>query len=104
MAFEDGCVEATIENNGEMDGDEIAFVFSHTESTDSPPNPSLVGFTREGIKKGEEKRMRIPLSPEAFTLVNEEGVRYKKKGLWTLSVGGGNPKSGKNIEIKVEIK
>ncbi len=104
VAFEDGCVEATIENNGEMDGDEIAFVFSHIESPDSPPNPSLVGFTREGIKKGEEKRMRIPLSPEAFTLVNEEGVRYKKKGLWTLSVGGGNPKSGKNIEIKVEIK
>ena len=87
-----------------MDGDEISFVFAHTLSPDSPPNPSLVGFTRTGIKRGESKVVSIDLGKEAFTLVNEKGERYTKAGLWTLSIGGRKPKKGKNREINIKVE
>ena len=102
--YKDGKVEVEVKNEGDMDGDEISFVFAHTLSPDSPPNPSLVGFTRTGIKRGESKVVSIDLGKEAFTLVNEKGERYTKAGLWTLSIGGSNPKKGKNREINIKVE
>lgn len=102
--YKDGKVEVEVKNEGDMDGDEISFVFAHTISSDSPPNPSLVGFIRSTLKKGESKVITIPLNKEAFTLVNEKGERYTKAGLWTLSIGGSNPKKGKNREINIKVE
>ena len=103
-SYRDGKVEVCVSNTGETDGDEITFVFAHTDSPDSPPNPSLVGFARNTVEKGKSMNIVITLSDEAFTLVSEKGERYEKKGPWTLSVGGSNPKKGKNRELTVDIR
>lgn len=76
-----------IENTGEFAGDEVSLIFAKTESDDSPPNSSLVGFSRTHLERGESSRVLIKLSDEAFTLVNADGIRYEKKGKWTLRVG-----------------
>ncbi len=96
--YRDGFVEVDVENTGCLSGDEISFVFVHTEHRDCPPNPSLQGFTRTHLECGEKKRVRIKLSPEAFTLVDDEGHRYEGKGLWTLYVGG-----RRDAEIQIVI-
>ncbi len=76
-----------IANTGGRDGDEVTLVFAKTESEDSPSNSSLVGFIRTHLKAGESERALIELSDEAFTLVNDEGERYEKKGKWILRIG-----------------
>lgn len=102
--YKEGKVEVEVSNQGKMDGEEITFVFAHTSSPDSPPNPTLVGFGRNKINSGEKRTVEIALSDEAFTLVNERGERYVKKGLWTLFVGGTNPKKEKTLEINIEVE
>lgn len=96
--YEDGYVSVDVENTGNVPGDEISFVFAHTDSPDSPPNSSLIGFTRSHLETGEKKRLRINLSSESFTLVDDDGLRYEKKGQWNLTVGG-----RQNSDISLEI-
>ncbi len=98
-AYRDGRVEVDVTNTGTMDGDEITFVFAHIQSHDSPPNPSLAGFARTHLERGETKRVTVKLSSEAFTLVDDDGMRYEKKGIWSLFVGG---KQNSDIELKID--
>ena len=103
-SFRDGRVEVDVSNTGAMDGEEISFVFVHTDSPDAPPNPSLAGFARTRIEKGKTGRVVITLSDEAFTLVDRNGRRYEHKGIWTLSVGGSNPGTGQNRTLIIEVQ
>lgn len=91
-------VSVLIENTGNWDSDEITLVFAKTESEDSPPNSSLVGFSKTHLERGETKRVLIKLSDESFTLVNDDGRRYEKMGKWMLRVG-----NARDTIMKIEI-
>jgi len=56
-----------------------------------PTNPILCGFLRAALAPGEEKTFRIPIAPEAFTVVNEKGDRIPGTGPWQLYAHTGQP-------------
>ena len=88
--FEGGAVSVTIRNEGEYEAEEIAQVYVKADSPHAPRNPRLAGFARAAIKAGEEKRVRIPLDSELFTVINEEGNKEKAASA-ALYVGGSQP-------------
>ena len=60
-------------------------------SPDAPVNPILCGFSRISVAPGESKWVRVPIDPEALTVVNQEGKRVAGSGAWKLYAGFGQP-------------
>lgn len=84
----DNSVTFTLSNVGELDGDEISFVWCRTESKDFPVNPKLCGFTRSHIKAGDQKMVTIKLDERFMTLVSDDGKRYVQHGKWHIYIAG----------------
>lgn len=103
----DGAVTVTVKNAGKMCADEVAQVYVKCDSADAPLHPVLCGFKRVHIQAGEEAKITIPLSGNAFTVVNEKGQRIPCEKA-VLFVGGSQPDersaqlTGKEC-LKIEI-
>ena len=81
-----------VKNNGPVDADEVIELYLHDEvSPHAPPNPILCGFQRIHLRNGEETAIRVPISPTAFTVVDEDGRRKKGSGRWRIYAGFGGP-------------
>ena len=81
-----------MKNEGAVETDEVLELYLHDEvSPLAPPNPVLCGFRRIRLKAGEEKEVSLPIDPNAFTVVDEEGNRIPGSGKWTLYAGFGGP-------------
>ena len=87
-SYFDKSVSFMLSNKGGMDGEEISFCFIGCSDHDAPLNPRLCGFTRTYLEVGESKWVTIKLDEDLFTLVNDKGERYERKGEWELFVGG----------------
>lgn len=85
-------IEITIENIGEVDGDEIIQVYiKDLESIHAVKNYSLCAFKRVSLKAGEKKTVHLTVGTKAFEAVDEEGNRYIDGKLFKLYVGGSQP-------------
>ncbi len=83
-----------VKNEGGMDAEEVIELYVHDEvSPCAPPNPVLCGFLRIRLKAGEEQVFSLPIDPNAFTVVDEEGNRIPGSGTWKLYAGFGAPDS-----------
>lgn len=71
--------------------DVLQLYIKDTGSAYAPTNPILCGFRRVFLAPGEEKTVRIPIAPDAFTVVNEEGKRIPGAGPWQLYSHIGQP-------------
>lgn len=92
IAYSAGVLSATVQNGGSMTADEVVQAYIQPEGSPlAPPNPSLCGFTRISLAAGASKRVEIPIAPEAFTTVNEAGVRVRDAKAFTLYIGGSQP-------------
>ncbi len=81
-----------VKNTGAVDTDEVVELYLHDElSPLAPPNPILCGFQRVRLKAGEEAVVRVPINPDAFTVVDDDGKRIPGSGKWTLYAGFGAP-------------
>ena len=97
--LKDGQIEATVENKGEFDTEEVVQVYIRCEDSQfAPPNPQLCGFKRVFVKAKESVSVEIPISPRAYTVVDEEGNRFTPGGAYTLYVGLGQP-DGRTEEL-----
>jgi len=82
----------TAVNKGSIATEEVLQLYIRdTGSADAPTNPILCGFLRAALAPGEEKTFRIPIAPEAFTVVNEKGDRIPGTGPWQLYAHTGQP-------------
>jgi len=82
----------TAVNKGSIATEEVLQLYIRdTGSADAPTNPILCGFLRAALAPGEEKTVRIPIAPEAFTVVNEKGDRIPGTGPWQLYAHTGQP-------------
>ena len=91
-AYENGAVSVTVKNTGDMDGGEVVEVYVRPlHSAFAAPNPSLCAFARIELKKGEEKRVSLPIRESAFEVVNDDGERVRDTGEFVLYVGGSQP-------------
>ena len=81
-----------VKNTGERATDEVIELYLHDEGSPlAPPNPVLCGFRRVRLEAGEEREFTVPIHPDAFTVVTEQGARVPGSGNWTLYAGFGAP-------------
>lgn len=102
-------LQAAAENTGDMAADEIVQVYVKCkDSAYAAKNPSLCAFTRVHLEAGEKAEVEIPVSPQAFTVVDEEGIRKVGGKEFVFYVGCSQPDE-KSVEllgcspVKVEI-
>ena len=81
-----------VENRGTVATEEVVQLYIRDQlSPDTPVNPILGGFSRISLAPGESKWVRVPIDPEALTVVNQEGKRVAGSGAWKLYAGFGQP-------------
>lgn len=74
MNGEDFTIWVEAENTGKMETDDVIQIYvKNTDSAFAPRNPALCAFQRIHLKAGEKKKIRIPVSKEAFCVVDKNG-------------------------------
>jgi beta-glucosidase len=84
-------VEVDVKNTGKRDGDEVAELYISFPKLPGAPLHALRGFTRFHLKAGEQKHVKLTLSPRDLSYVNEAGDRFVSTGDYLITVGGGQP-------------
>ncbi len=84
-------VEVDLKNTGKRDGDEVAELYISFPKLPGTPLKALRGFTRINLKAGEQKHVKLTLSPRDLSYVNEAGDRFVSAGDYLITVGGGQP-------------
>jgi beta-glucosidase len=87
-------VEVDVKNTGKRDGDEVAELYISFPKLPGAPLKALRGFSRVHVKAGEQKHVKLTLSPRDLSYVNEAGDRFVSTGDYLITVGGGQPGSG----------
>jgi len=87
-------VEVDIKNAGKRDGDEVAELYISFPKLPGAPLRALRGFARVHLKAGEQKHVKLTLSPRDLSFVNEAGDRFVSTGDYLITVGGGQPGTG----------
>ena len=78
-------VSVRVVNKGEATEDVLQIYIHDEEYPGAVPNPSLCGFKRVRLEKGESREVTIPIRLRAFTSVDERGkreVRSRKFRIW----------------------
>ncbi len=86
-------VEVDVKNNGSRDGDEVVELYINFPKLEGAPLRALRGFTRVHLKAGEQKHVKLTLSPRDLSYVNEAGDRFVSTGDYVITVGGGQPQT-----------
>ena len=96
-------VSIDVKNTGKFDGEEVVQIYvSNKTATSVVPIVALKGFQRVSLKKGEQKTVRLTLTPEDFSVTNSDARQIEEPGTFEISVGGGQP--GKNsIQKSIRI-
>jgi beta-glucosidase len=96
-----------VKNTGTVGGDEVVQVYiSCLSAPVKVPLRSLAEFKRIHLAPNESKKVVLVISPNAFSLVNENGERINQPGQFEISVGGGQPdvKVGKIMQQVLKTK
>lgn len=92
-------IKAIVQNEGNVDTQEVIQVYvKNIDSPDAVKNPELCGFLRIYLKSGENKKIKIPISPNAFSVVNEKGERKEDGNNFEFYVGCSQPDE-KSIQL-----
>ena len=84
--------EVDVKNTGKREGDEVVELYiSFPPKMAGAPLKALRGFTRVHLKEGEQKHVKLTLSPRDLSYVNEAGDRFVSAGDYLITVGGGQP-------------
>ncbi len=84
-------VEVDVKNTGNCDGDDVAELYISFPKLPGVPLRALRGFSRVHLKAGEQKHVKLTLSPRDLSYVNEAGDRFVSAGDYLITVGGGQP-------------
>ena len=94
LAFDPQKLElsVSVRNGGNMECEEVVEAYIRDLDTKSHGlRWNLCAFGRVLLRPGEEKRVKLPLSAEAFTTVSDRGVRQKRGKHFRFWVGGSQP-------------
>ena len=69
---------------------------SNKTSTGHIPIRALKAFKRVYVKAGETKTVNLSITPDAFSIINDDNKRVIVHGKFEVSVGGGQP----DVKIK----
>lgn len=92
-------LQAKAENTGVMAVDEVIQIYVKCLDSDyAAKNPSLCAFARVHLEAGEKVEVEIPVSPQAFTVVDDEGIRKVDGREFAFYVGCSQPDE-KSVEL-----
>lgn len=111
-AFDGEKVTAVVVNEGQYDTDEIVQVYIKCDSSEyAVPNPQLCAYKRVSVKAGATASVELQVAPRAFTVVDEQGIRFVPGGNYKLYVGCGQPNKrteeltgARSIALDFELK
>ncbi len=78
-------------NPGSSPVQDVVQVYVKAESPYAVPNGRLCGFARVCVGAGERVQIQVPLDPDVFTVIDEEGKKLSPGGNFRFSVGFGQP-------------
>jgi beta-glucosidase len=84
-------LSVNVKNTGSMAGDEVVQVYVSNKTLGGRiPLRALKGFKRIHLQAGESKTVEFLLNEDAFTIRDENNQKIVK-GMYEISVGGGQP-------------
>jgi beta-glucosidase len=86
--------EVTVTNTGKLEGDEVAQLYLTFPNRPGAPLRALRGFRRIHLKPGESQTIRFELKDRDLSMVTEAGEPIIAEGKYSISIGGGQPKTG----------
>jgi beta-glucosidase len=92
--------EVTVTNTGQRAGDEVAQLYLSFPNIPGAPLRALRAFQRVHLNAGASQRLRFELQPRDLSMVTEDGVPIVAEGVYTVSVGGGQPNTGVQVLTK----
>lgn len=87
-------VNVDVENTSQREGDEVAQLYLNFPALPDAPLSALRGFERIHLAAGEVRHVHMTLNPRDLSVVKENGDRVVAEGLYRVSVGGGQPRTG----------
>ncbi len=88
-------VTVDVRNTGRRAGDEVAELYVTPPPVPGAPRRALRGFERVRLARGKTKRLRFTLGPRDLSFVTPDGGRRVSAGTYRISVGGGQPGTGR---------
>jgi beta-glucosidase len=86
-------VGVTVTNTGKLAGDEVVQLYLKFPGVPGAPNLALRAFRRVHMTPGSSRKVEFALSPRDLSMVTEAGDIIVAAGTYTVSVGGGQPKT-----------
>ncbi|HWR14995.1 MAG TPA: glycoside hydrolase family 3 C-terminal domain-containing protein [Terriglobales bacterium] len=80
-----------VKNSGTRAGDEVVQIYTRLLTKDGSHRPALKSFARVHLKPGEQRWVKVQLSPRDLSLVGETGARQVLPGTYELYAGGCQP-------------
>ena len=85
-------VEVTLSNDGDTDIDETVQLYHSSPAAGvTAPQSQLVAFSREHMKAGEKRTVKLQVPVERLETVQEDGTRTLLKGTHTLHIASAAP-------------
>ena len=85
-------VEFTLSNDGTSDVDETVQLYHSSPAAGvTAPQSQLVTFSREHLKAGEKRTVRMEIPVERLSTVQEDGTKKLLQGTHTLHVASAAP-------------
>ena len=91
LSYADYTASVTVTNTSNVDTEEVVQLYIKDYCEDAVPNYSLCGFKRISVKAGESMDVTIAMNPNAFTSVDDKGVRAVRGSKYTLYCGSHQP-------------
>jgi beta-glucosidase len=96
-------VTVKVQNTGKLAGDEVAQLYISNLTASVPvPLRALKGFKRIYLNPGESKIVTFMVTPDAFSVIDENNKRVVKAGKFMVSAGGHQP-SNRTIDAEQGI-
>jgi beta-glucosidase len=94
-------VSATVQNTGDLSGDEVVQLYiTNLKSSYPVPIRSLGGIKRVFLKPGEGQSVSFTISPEQLSVIDDKGRRIVEPGEFLISIGGKQPGFTGHLDAK----
>jgi beta-glucosidase len=89
--------DVRVTNTSGRDGDEVAQLYLQFGGAPGAPERALRGFQRLHLQAGESRTLHFSLATRQLSHVNNDGQTIISAGVYTVSVGGGQPQLTANV-------
>ena len=94
-------VTVEVTNSGARAGDEVVQLY--LAKPGDPANPTLAGFSRVHLAAGATTKVNLALDARALSSVDAAGKRRVVPGVYTLYLGGGQPRHAKTVSARLTV-